>query len=305
MRILKYYLGIDGGGTKTKVCIIDENENIIGISQAGPSSIDTVTNEKTYQNFLEPINQIINSQPNIQINKVFAGIGGIVTAEDEKLVEVIIHKLPFIRNHAIVKAKNDMFNALYSGLLFDEGMALVVGTGSVAFGKDQTAAHKCGGWGYKEGDAGSAYDLGKQALKLLVRNVDGRIPNSTFTDELKERIKIKSIYDIVPVINDLWENRTKTASFARIVTSHANRNNPDACKIVDMATDELKLMITGVYNKLVLSDKTIVIVGSLGNAKGYFQDQLHKKIKSIDININIIVPIVDPAIGAALMAKKM
>ncbi|MDD4388741.1 MAG: hypothetical protein PHV87_05990, partial [Bacilli bacterium] len=96
MRILKYYLGIDGGGTKTKVCIIDENENIIGISQAGPSSIDTVTNEKTYQNFLEPNNQIINSQPNIQINKVFAGIGGIVTAEDEKLVEVIIHKLPFI-----------------------------------------------------------------------------------------------------------------------------------------------------------------------------------------------------------------
>lgn len=302
---MKYYLGIDGGGTKTKVCIIDENENIIGIGEAGPSSIDTVTNDTTYQCFLESTAKIIDNKPNIQINNVFAGIGGIVTAEDEELVETIIYKLPFITDQAKVKAKNDMFNALYSGLLFDEGMALVVGTGSVAFGKNRSATHKCGGWGYKEGDAGSAYDLGKQALKLLVRNIDGRLPNSAFTDELKEKIKIYSIFDIVPVINQLWENRTKTASFARIVTSHANRNDPYACKIVDMATDELKLMVAGVYNKLDFSNKALVIVGSLGNAKGYFHDLLHKKIKSIDNAIEIIAPIVDPAIGAALMAKKM
>jgi len=303
--LMKYYLGIDGGGTKTKVCLIDDNENTIGICESGPTSIDTVHKEMTYQNILKPINQLINGQKNIIINKVFAGIGGIVTVEDEKTVEQIIHALPVITNQTIVKAKNDMYNALYSGLLFEEGMTLIVGTGSAAFGKDKKTSHKCGGWGYKEGDAGSAYDLGKQALKLLVRNIDGRIPDTAFTKELRERIQINTIYDIVPVINDLWERRTTTASFARIVTSHANRNDPEARKIIAAATDELKLMVSGVYRKLHLIQKTIVIVGSLGNADGYFKEQLYKKIKAVNDEIKIIAPIVDPAKGAALMAKKL
>ena len=299
---MKYYLGIDGGGTKTKVCIIDENEKMIGISEAGPSSIDTVTNEISYQNFLNPINNI---NPNIKFENVFAGVGGIVTKHDEDIVERIIKTLPSCQEATVVKAKNDMFNALYSGLLFNEGMALIVGTGSVAFGINHNSYHKCGGWGYKEGDAGSAYDLGKKSLLILVRTIDERIKPSAFTEDLKKMIHINSIFDIVPVINQLWEDRTRVASFAKIVTKHANLNDAYAKQIVDEATDELRLAVNGVYQKLKISNKTIVIVGSLGNAKGYFQDQLHQKIKSIDSDIKIIAPIVDPALGAAIMAKRM
>ena len=302
---MKYYLGIDGGGTKTKLCIIDENDNIIGISESGPSSIDTVNNNVTYQNFLIPLQTIVTNHNEIKISKVFCGIGGIVSKDDELLVENIIKTLPYITEETIVTAKNDMYNALYSGLLFDEGMALIVGTGCVAFGKTKDSFHKCSGWGYKEGDAGSAYDLGYQAIKTLVRFIDGRITPSVFTEDLKAEININSTDDIVPIINELWENRTKIASFAKLVTKHANLGDMVACRIVDQATDELTLAIKGVYNNLEITNHRIVIVGSLGNSEGYFKNTLHQKIKLINPKIQIIAPLVDPALGAALKAKSL
>ena len=42
-----YFLGIDGGGTKTKVVIINNNKDILYESVAGPSSVDTVTSQET------------------------------------------------------------------------------------------------------------------------------------------------------------------------------------------------------------------------------------------------------------------
>lgn len=42
-----YFIGVDGGGTSTRACLIDENKKILGIGKGGPSSIDTVTSEVT------------------------------------------------------------------------------------------------------------------------------------------------------------------------------------------------------------------------------------------------------------------
>jgi N-acetylglucosamine kinase-like BadF-type ATPase len=301
---MNYYLGIDGGGTKTKMYLIDENELVLSISEAGPTSIDTVNNEVIKNNLLEAFNKLFDKLPeDLMINKIFAGVGGIVTQEDSHYFMEIVKTLPHIKKNTAITVKNDMYNALYSGLMFDEGLALIVGTGTVAFGKSKENIHKCSGWGYKEGDPGSAYDLGIQAMHLLVKYVDGRILSSPFIEELKEVIGIHSTSDIVPIINSLWEERTKIASFAQVVTKHANLKDKYAIDIIDEATDELVLSVRGVYKNLSMNNHKIVIVGSLGNAKGYFRDSLIKKLKKMNRNVSIISPMVDPALGAALMAK--
>ena len=45
----KYYLGIDGGGSKTAFAIIDEKDELVFFKECGPSSLDTYPLEKIKQ----------------------------------------------------------------------------------------------------------------------------------------------------------------------------------------------------------------------------------------------------------------
>lgn len=300
---MELFLGIDGGGTKTKIVIINDKEDILYENTSGPSSIDTVDNEHTYTSLYEAISPFFLKYKNMRISSVFAGIGGIVFQKDFTLVENIIKQLPFIDKDTKVCARNDMENALYSGDCFTEGITLICGTGVVAFGKDQTKSHKASGWGYKEGDLGSGFHLGVEAIRYVIRAFDGRYHKDDFAKEIAQIIHMNEPSDIIYISERYYNNRTLTASLAPVVTKYANLDHPHAKHIIDTATDEVALAYKAVYDRLDLNHKTCVIVGSLGNAPGYYKTSLHHKIKSIDNNINIIGPIFDPAYAAAKKAK--
>lgn len=299
---MSLYLGIDGGGTKTKVNIIDENKKLIFENITGPSSIDTVSHDETYSSILDALNPYIKKVATLHFDSVFIGLGGIVSEDDELLVKDILLKIPGIDNKTKIMAKNDMENALYSGLTFDYGITLICGTGMVAFGKNKHMQHKCGGWGYKEGELGSSFHLGTEAIQYAVRAFDSRLKSTDFTDMLLTTLNIKHKEDIITSINSLYDQRTLIAGLAPIVTKYANLGDTYAKEICDHATDECALAIHGVYKYLGLKEATITIVGSLGNAPGYFRNQLQEKIRLISKDLIIQSPIVDPCYAAALKA---
>lgn len=302
---MKYYLGIDGGGTKTKVVIIDEHENLVFENISGPSSIDTVSNEKTLESFNQALEPFTLKHQNIIFHAAFIGLGGIVSDKDCKDVEDFARKIHHVDEHTLIRARNDMENALYSGLLFEEGIALICGTGMVAFGKNSKGlTHKAGGWGYREGDLGSSYDLGMRSLRHVIKVFDGRETMSAFSKAIAEAIGMKNTEDFVHIINSHYLNRTWIASLAPLVTSFYLKHDENAKRIVERATDELALAILAVASKLDIKESSLVIIGSLGHAKGY-QEVLHQKICNILPKLKIINPIVDPAYAAALMAKRL
>ncbi len=300
---MNYYLGIDGGGTKTKVIVINELEEIVFENVSGPSSVDTVSREETLKAFLDSLKGL---NKEITFKACFAGLGGIVFNHDKETVISLMKELPQVNSDTILKAENDMHNALYSGLLFDEGIALIAGTGMVAFGKDLDGKEaKCGGWGYKEGDLGSAYSMGKRALRYMIRAYDGRYEIDDFAKEIALKVGLKRPEDIIKIMNELHLNRTAVADLSRIVNKYANAGNEYASIIADKMTDELVLAVSGVLKQLNLKEKRLVVVGSLGNLDGLFKTLLHKKLKELDPNITILKPEIDPALAAALMAKNL
>ncbi len=301
---MSYYLGIDGGGTKTKVVVIDNQDHIIFEGFSGPSSIDTVSQEDTLNSFFDALTPFYDVNPQASFDSIFCGLGGIVSEDDFLHVTSLLKRLNGVTEITYIRARNDMENALYSGLCFDEGMTLICGTGMVAYGKDTFGnTHKAGGWGYKEGDFGSSYDLGMRALRHVIKTFDGRLQHDEFSKDIASQIGLIKANDFVQIINERYLDRTWIANLSPLVTKHANIGNIYAKEIVDLATDELTLAVRAVYANLRLKEKTLVIVGSLGNSGGYFEKQLHKKIIQIDPKINIIKPIIDPALAAAKMAK--
>jgi N-acetylglucosamine kinase-like BadF-type ATPase len=302
---MSLFLGIDGGGTKTKITIINEHNDIVFENVSGPSSIDTVSNDVTLKNINLALKPYIENHPDCNFSGVFAGIGGIVFEEDCTQIELLLRTIPQIDKATPILAKNDMYNALYSGNEYDKAMTLICGTGMVAFGINQKCIHKCGGWGFKEGELGSGYHLGTEAIRHCIRAFDNRRDIDDFALEVAYSIDLHVASDIIDIMEQYFGQRTKTAKLAPIVTKHANLGNIFAREIVDFATKELALAVEAVYKTLQFNKVTLVIVGGLGNSDGYFKEKLHKHIKEISLNITIIEPIIDPSLAAAFAAKRL
>lgn len=297
------FLGIDGGGTKTKVYIIDENKKILYEGIGGPSSLDTVNNKKTVESIEEAILPFLNNNKNIIFDSVFAGCGGVTDDNDAKILTELLNKISGINKNTIRVGKSDMVNALYSGLE-ENGITLISGTGMVAFGNNNGITWRSGGYGYKEGDLGSGYDLGINAIRAVARAVDKRIPTTSFTKELIDKYNLKTQKDVVNWIDKLYDKRTLIASLAPYVTKHATNGDKIAYKICDNSTTELANCVYAVYKECGFKNTTLVIVGSIGNNDGVFGKLLNKKLKKLMPKLKIISPKVDPGYAAALLALK-
>lgn len=302
-----YYIGIDGGGTKTKAIIIDELKNIIATGISGPSSVDTVTLEETKNNIEEAISKALVQTDiiNFSCEALFAGLGGITGVDVEEEVELTLKNLKYVDKNTKIKVKSDVYNALAGGLNNQDGIIIIIGTGSVAFGKNNNIYHRSGGYSPYEGDAGSAYDLGINLLKKLARAIDNRISYTKMLKEVSEELNINTFEKLANYFNKYGANRTHIASLAKYVTKYANLNDLNAIDIIDYATDELALMVKAVDDKLNLKTHKLAIIGSLGNAEGYFKDSFIKKIKQINNNFEIFESLSDPSYGSALKAYEL
>lgn len=298
------FLGIDGGGTKTKVSIINAKKQLVYEGISGPSSLDTVNHKTTLRAFQNALIPFFEKHPKTVFKGVFAGLGGVSKVSDKTQLGNILSLIPGVTNKTNVTAGSDMENALASGLFYDGGIVLIVGTGSVAYGKNkQGETHKAGGLGYKEGDLGSAYDLGLKAIQAASRALDDRYEMTSFTKEVIQVLNLKEPNEVIDFMELYRENRTFIASLAPIVTKHAELGDAYAMMICDNAVDELVLAVCAVHRRLQFEHPQLVIVGTLGNETHYFKKTLHKKlIESIPV-LEITAPKVDPSLAATILSN--
>lgn len=293
---MKLYLGVDGGGTKTKVVVINELGKELFVNESGPSSIDTVEIEETILNIEKALKPYPLDKP---FAGAFIGLGGIVNEEDKSLVKDALKKLSFFDNKTSIYVESDVINALASGNNFKESIVLICGTGMACFGNNNGKTHKAGGWGKDSLDEGSAYYLGLMALIYTMKAYDKRIKKSPFLEDVYHSLKINDVSEFERIFKNY--TRTEIASYAKYVTKH--ENDLYALEIMEKGTSELTLCVKAVYQEIKLKNPNIVLVGSLANNNTIYKKMLHEKIKAIDENFKIITPKKDPALAAAFLAK--
>lgn len=298
------YIGIDGGGTKTKTMLIDEDRNILAVHESDPSSIRTVSRKESISNLVEGIEAVLKNYDGA-IKSLFAGIGDVTGESDgQRVIQDLKTALKQLNDVPMV-VRNDVYNAHASALNGDEGIVLIIGTGTVAFGVDHLKqTHRAGGYSYKEGDLGSAYGLGSQALSLLARVYDRRMSSSPLTDFLFNYLNIESFSKMVEVFDYYHTQRSEVAKLAPFVTQYAQSSDANAIAIIEVATDELIMMVKAVDQALNFEKKQLGIVGSLGQAKTVFRDMFFEKLKHYDAAYRVLNTKEDPAFGACLLAQK-
>lgn len=302
-----YYLGIDGGGTKTKFSLCDEKGKLI-------TSIEEETCHYLqigYDGVTKNINQGIDNvckKANIKRNEIayaFSGTPGYGDAPQDmpKIKEAVnkgMNGIPFAIG-------NDGENALAGSLCCRDGINIVAGTGSIGFGYNSktNTTLKCGGWHHGIGsDEGSAYWIAYHLLHEFTRQIDGRDEKTELYNKIKEHLNLKEDGDIISVVIVDWNlDRTKIASLSKIADELYDLGDKYAIEIINNAAKELAEIIINLYKRLGF-DKQIEVSYSGGVFKmgDKIINALQKELSSI--NAKLIAPILSPDKGSVLLALK-
>lgn len=168
---MKYYIGIDGGGTKTAVRLANENKETV-------ADVVTTGSNPSYvgvENALTTIEQAVaevckkGGVDFSEIHRVFGGIAGCVTHNFSPECKELLGKL-------LPNAKIDIINdsmLLFVDLTGDEGAVMICGTGSICFVLKDKKLSRVGGYGTLDG-GGSGYEIGKAAIEYALKASDGR-----------------------------------------------------------------------------------------------------------------------------------
>jgi glucosamine kinase len=183
------YLGIDGGGSKTKFLLVDEYYNEICHLESGPSNYFSVGASAAREAITEGISQL-TERPTI----ICAGFAGAGRPESVAFYREVLESL--IPGAQII-IESDAFIASIGSIGIDPGILLIAGTGSIAIGRDKNRAmFRVGGWGPYFGDEGSGFWIGREAIRAALRSIDAQTPTE-LTYRIASKLELKSISEIV------------------------------------------------------------------------------------------------------------
>jgi glucosamine kinase len=177
-----YFLGIDGGGSRSRARIRDDAGRMLGEAIGGSSNI--------YQDFDGALANIIATaaeaaaKAQLKTSDLHAGLGlaGIVTSFGaERIAEA---KLPFVS----VIADNDAYAAWVGAFAGSDGGIVIAGTGSIGFASINGVRHMVGGWGFALGDHGSGAWLGHHAVRRAALAIDGLLQPTPLIEEVLSRV---------------------------------------------------------------------------------------------------------------------
>lgn len=221
----RYFLGIDGGGTKTVFRLTDENGAVIREVRKGPTNPNDIGMENAQVLLKEGINEVCQGVPYARIT-MYAGLsGGGLTGNNASLFRRFFSKFGF---HGFDNG-SDADN-LVSLSDHDPCVLVVMGTGFIAYSLKGAERKRIAGWGQLFDEGGSGYTLGRDAITASLSAGDGSGKQTLLTALLENRCG-EAVDAHVPKFYQ--GGKRYIASFADLVFTAAEQGDGVAWEILD------------------------------------------------------------------------
>lgn len=300
---MDYFLGIDGGGTKTVGILATERGEIIAKVQAGPSNYHVVGIEQTQLVLLEIITKLSTYIGSTQLQSipVCIGMAGLGREDDRVVIGKICDQIGINEDRILT---HDAHIALVGGVGKNAGVIVISGTGSIVYGINESGKEvRAGGWGYLLGDEGSGYDIALKGLQAVARSADKRVQPTLLTDLILKKLDLDTPNDLIRWTHAA--NRDEIAQLAGTVFEAAEMCDEKAGQIIDNAFTELACAVETVTVQLDFTQQfDIVFSGGILLNQPLLVDKLQRWIEKIIIGSTVIKPIHEPAYGAVLLAME-
>ena len=155
-------------------------------------------------------------------------------------------------------ATGDERTALRGAFPEQAGIVLISGTGMIVVGRDANGReHRCGGWGWRLDGAGSAFDIGHQALQLSVKMADGRAPDGALRQRLWEALSCRSAADLKALVVSPNHGVADQAKLAPLVDDAAAQGDAAARAILKRSASALAEAATATAKALDLDNPSL------------------------------------------------
>ena len=284
----KCYIGIDGGNTKTDLCLFKQDGTVVTVLTLCGTNPNTVGMETACQILQMGIDQLLNLEPNVQ--GVFAGIAGLSTPYNNRQITQFLKKqYPYL----LIFVDTDIQNVVGCVRGVDKCTAVLCGSGSVVYGSDGEELHSFGGYGYLFDDAGSTYLIGRDVLHRCLMMEDG-ILQPTIMLELAEK---KFGGKLLDGLDRIYARGVDfIASFAPIAFEAYAKHDKIAKTILEENFKRLTELI--LQARLVIDcGNTVIFSGELTNYRTLIEPMLHKLLGK---DIVLVLPSLPPVYGACV-----
>ncbi len=296
---MRHVLGIDAGGTKTRAVLADETGRVIAGARGGGANLRT-HGELEVEKVLHSVIDQAEGEAGVRVDALALGIAGADRPEDHAVLREILRRIGFRKR---VVLANDARVAFVAGSTLRVGLALICGTGSIAWGRNSRGdVARAGGWGWHLGDEGSGFWIGERAIRDVLRGADGRGPATRLEKPLFEHFGIERPDEIVRALYDRDYPRHQVAMFAVRVEEAATRGDAVAAQILAAASEELVLAARSVVGRLDLEagPYDVVLSGGTFAFLPALRESVRGKLSTSNARVTLLAE--EPAMGAVKLA---
>jgi len=302
----RFFLGVDGGGTKTAAVLIDRHGHEIARIVSGPSNFYSVGRAVAEASLREAIFQALSSA-NLTATDVSAiglGMAGADRPGDRQVLRAMLSR---IAHFSRVVIANDAETALVGGIGRRYGAVLIAGTGAIAYGVNARGeTRRADGWGYLVGDEGSAHWIGLQALRAVMRAYDGRGPATALQDRLASHLGLSDVSAFVMHVYAADFGVPQLAALAPLVSQAAQDEDALAQDILREAGRRLGITLSTVIRGLDMTQEAfkVLLLGGVLRARDLVRESVVNALAAAAPRAQVIEPRHDAAVGAALLAQQ-
>ena len=302
----QYFVGVDGGGTKTRAVVTDEAGRTVGEAVAGPSNPLRVGVESAAGAVRESI-EAACEQANVAPAQIVAaeiGLAGVRRrASLRESVREALSDLGIESLNVVSDADIALFGAT-DGL---PGLVVIAGTGSNCCGINKQGRRACaGGWGPVAGDEGGGAWISRQGLQAIARSTDERAAPTALVEAAYLYFGATNPDELATAIYAPNVTHDRLAGFAKHVIETAQKGDAVARDIVMRAGRELGLAAATVIRKLGMKSERfqVAYVGGVFAAGELIFAPLRAEVVAVAPRAFLAPPVLAPAVAAARMAAQ-
>lgn len=297
-------LGVDGGGTRTRLVAADGDGQVRGFLETGSINLDDHGRERATEVLRAGVARLRRAAglADGPFDAAFLALGGLLSNDDRNAAQEMAAAAR-VAPPGRIGVHHDAFGALAGGLLGAEGMILVTGTGSICFGRTSDGREaKCGNWGPRIGDEGSGYWLGREALRAAARAHDGRGRATSLSDDVGTFLGITDMDELLGRIHAEGFGRATVARLATSVLRLAAAGDSVAADILERGCRELAHCVAVVHERLFAAPGVpLLSTGGLTRDPGYVA-VLRRAVERRVPAARFVAPILPPVLGAVRLA---
>lgn len=264
----RYFIGVDGGGTRCRVRLEDSSGRLLGEGESGPANIARdLTMAK--RSIIDATNQAVSrAGVNIELSQIVVGAGLAGANIPSASVAIKLWEHPF----EAIDVISDLHAACVGAHAGKAGAVIICGTGSTGTVFVNGVFKDFGGHGFLVGDVASGAWLGLEAIKYCLQALDGLEKYDEFSIALCEKLGANNSIDLVE--RSAKYTPSDYAALAPFIAMHANNGNKTANLLVAQATRYLQKLA----DKLI--EDTQLPLALIGGLSQFYQSRFSQTIQA-------------------------